>query len=74
MNLNEVQLREKMEELEIPKEKIEDILVNFVATSSADNVFSKLFKEQELKKMIAAETDWRRRASLQAQLMILDLE
>jgi len=75
MNLDEEQLKIKMEELEIPSDKIEEILINFKSMPTGSNsFFYKIFREAEIRKNLEVETDWKKRAILQAELIKLDLE
>ena len=78
MNLeNEQLLRARMEELKIDSEKIDEFLFGFGEMNQPslpkEEVLARILREQEIKKQIAVETDWRKLASLRAQLISLDL-
>ena len=74
-NLDKENLREKLEEMKMSENDIDELMVSVSSTPVGDNShFYKMFKVQELKKELLAETDWRKKAALCAKLISLDLE
>lgn len=74
-NNKEQQFREKLENSGLDADKIDELLLELIPTPKGSDIFFyKSFKAIEIKKALAAETDWRKRAALQAEFIGLDLE
>lgn len=79
INIQEGDLRKMLEEMDVPQNKIDEVISNLPKTEEEDEQRKKWLREQglyvqHLQDQMRDETDWRKKAAIAAKLISMSLE